>query len=144
MNFFKAVAWIFFRVNWSAWIFFQLISSCANIFFVLHPPPHKFSNGSSLSFVSSFPLDKFCRIIFCFILFQKFLRNKGWSPCWVWEDFGLLSLYIFYLLLITILLQLLLCFTARLSGFSSLMNFLLTGSQANVFLLRLPTFSCCL
>lgn len=63
-------------------------------------------------------------MIFCFILFQKFLRNKRWSPCWVWEDFGLVSLFLFFSLqLITILLQLLLCFMARLSGFSSLMNF---------------------
>ena len=74
-------------------------------------------------------------MIFCFIFFQKFLRNKRWSPCWVWEDFGLVSLFVyFYLHLITILLQLLLYFTARLSWFSSLMNFLLTGSPGNVFL----------
>lgn len=44
-------------------------------------------------------------------------------------------LYIFtYSWFITILLQWLLCFMARLSWFSSLMNFLLTGSPANVFL----------
>ena len=29
--------------------FFHLIFPCANIFFVLRPPPHKFSNGPSLS-----------------------------------------------------------------------------------------------
>ena len=48
--------------------------------------------------------------------------------------FGFFVCIFFYLQLITILLQRLLCFTARLSGFSSLMNFLLTGSPANVFL----------
>lgn len=42
-------------------------------------------------------------MIFCFILFQKFLRNKRWSPCWVWEDFGLVSLFLYFSLqLITI------------------------------------------
>ena len=33
------MAWIFFRVNWRAWIVFHLICPCANIFFVLRPPP---------------------------------------------------------------------------------------------------------
>lgn len=36
-------------------------------------------------------------MIFCFILFQKFLRNKRWSPCWVWEDFGLVPLFVYFL-----------------------------------------------
>ena len=53
MNFFKAIAWIFFRINWRAWIFFHLIFPCANIFFMYFvrpsPPPHKFSNGPSLT-----------------------------------------------------------------------------------------------
>ena len=45
-----AVAWIFLRVNWRAWIFFHLLFPCANVLFVLHPPPpHKFSNGPSLN-----------------------------------------------------------------------------------------------
>ena len=48
MNFFQALAWIFLRVNWRARIFFHLIFPCANFFFVLRPPPHKFSNGPSL------------------------------------------------------------------------------------------------
>ena len=51
MNFFKAIAWIFFRVNWRAIIFFHLIFPCANFFFCTSPPPpppHKFSNGPCL------------------------------------------------------------------------------------------------
>lgn len=73
------------------------------------------------------------------LLFHFFFRNfsgikdghlVGYEKILVW----FLCLYIFYLQLITILLQLLWCFTARLSGFSSVMNFLLTGSPANVFL----------
>ena len=38
-----------FSVNWRASFFFHLIFPCANIFFVLRPPLHKFSNGPSLS-----------------------------------------------------------------------------------------------
>ena len=49
MKFFQALAWIFLRVNWRARIFFHLIFPCANFFFVLRPPPHKFSNGPSLT-----------------------------------------------------------------------------------------------
>ena len=48
--FFQAVAWIFFRVNWRAWIFINLILPCANIFFLYFARPlHKFSNGPSLN-----------------------------------------------------------------------------------------------
>ena len=49
INFFLAVAWILFWVNWRAWIFFlDLIFHCVNIFCVLRPLPHKFSNTPSL------------------------------------------------------------------------------------------------
>ena len=56
----KFLVWIFlrpyfFRVNWRARIFFHFIFPCANIFFVLRPPPapatHKFSNGPFVSFI---------------------------------------------------------------------------------------------
>ena len=42
MNFFYAIAWIFFRVNWRAWIFFYLMFPCGNIFFCTPPPPITF------------------------------------------------------------------------------------------------------
>ena len=49
MNFFQSVTWIFFRINWRAWIFFHVIFPCANIFFCTSlDPPRKFSNGPSL------------------------------------------------------------------------------------------------
>ena len=49
MHFFWAIAWIFFRVNWLARIFFHLIFPCSNFFlYFVRPPPHKFSNGPSL------------------------------------------------------------------------------------------------
>ena len=40
-EFFKAIAWIFYRVNWRAWIFF--------LYFAPPPSPYKFSNGPSLT-----------------------------------------------------------------------------------------------
>ena len=50
MNFFQAIAWIFFRFNWCAWIFNHLISLTWRFFlyFAAPHPPHKFSNGPSL------------------------------------------------------------------------------------------------
>ena len=35
MIFFQPIAWIFFRINWRAWICFHINFPCANIFFVL-------------------------------------------------------------------------------------------------------------
>ena len=50
MNFFQAIAWIFFRINWRAWIFFSFNFPLREYFFCTSPapsPPDKFSNGQS-------------------------------------------------------------------------------------------------
>ena len=46
-----AVAWIFLRVNWRAWIFFSFTFPLRECFVCTSPPspPHKFSNGRSLN-----------------------------------------------------------------------------------------------
>ena len=40
-EFFGAIAWIFFRINWRTWIFFFILFSLARIFFLYfaRPPP---------------------------------------------------------------------------------------------------------
>ena len=49
--FFRPQQEYFFRINWRTRLFFHSIFPCANIFFVLRPPPaDKFSNGLSLIF----------------------------------------------------------------------------------------------
>ena len=60
LNFFSAVARRFIRFNWRARILLPILLRipCANIFFVLRPPPppHKFSNGQSLTTLMTPPL----------------------------------------------------------------------------------------
>ena len=70
MNFFQVVAWIFFGVNLRAWVFFHLIFPCANIFFVVRAPPHKFSNGPSL-----------IGIVACTFFLTTFLEIAAYSVC---------------------------------------------------------------
>ena len=59
-EFISAVAWRFIRFNWRARILLRILLRipCANIFFVLRPPPppHKFSTGHSLTTLMTPPL----------------------------------------------------------------------------------------
>ena len=57
----KFLVWIFLGHSMNIFLgligvhnfFFHLIFPCANIFFVLRPHPHKFSNGPSLSIINA-------------------------------------------------------------------------------------------
>ena len=62
--FFLAIAWIFFRVNWRARIFFHLIFPCANSFFCISPAP-----PPPISFLMVRPLVFSARFFFFFLCF---------------------------------------------------------------------------
>ena len=65
-EFFGAIAWIFFRINWRTWIFFSFYFPLREYFFCTSPtrplPPHKFSNGPSLIVLSSLVCRKYLLI----------------------------------------------------------------------------------